>query len=151
MKLGRERIDALDAALAGRALEARSLVPSRFDTGAEGSYGGTMSLRATVLLPCALAAAVVDVLVPLKSIVRDLPVPRAGGGSGLLPMRLTSTQSGSGEGVNGLLGRLGLGKWSLAGGCTLERAGRPSKDQQHDSYKGEGERDTIVEPPLSAV
>lgn len=110
-----------------------------------------MSLRATVLFPCTLAGVADVVLVPLKSTVRALAVPRAGGGSGLLPMRLTSTQSGSGEGVNGLLGRLGFGKWSLAGGCTLERAGRPSKDQQHDSDRGEGERDTIVEPPLPAV
>lgn len=47
---------------------------------------------------------------PLKSTVCALAVPRAGGGSGLPPMRFTSTQSGSGEGVNGLLGLFGLGK-----------------------------------------
>jgi len=42
-------------------------------------------------------------------------------------MRLTSTQSGSGEGVKGLEGRFGLGKWSGVGGWTLERAGRPRR------------------------
>ena len=48
--------------------------------------------------------------VPLKSTVAARAVPRVGGGSGL-PMRLISTQSGSGDGVKGLLGRFGLGKW----------------------------------------
>lgn len=63
---------------------------------------------------------------PLKSTVRALAVPLVGGGSGFpAPVLFTSTQSGSGEGVNGLLGRLGLGKWSLLGACTLDRAGRP--------------------------
>lgn len=54
----------------------------------------------------------------LKSTVRARCEPRAGGGSGLLfpPVRLTSTQSGSGLGVKGLLGRLGLGKWPSEGG-----------------------------------
>jgi hypothetical protein len=73
-------------------------------------------------------------LFPLKSTVLALagPLadPRAGGGSGLLlPIFLTSTQSGSGDGVNGLLGLIGLGKWLSDGGCTLERAGRPCEDQ----------------------
>jgi hypothetical protein len=47
-----------------------------------------------------------------KSTVRALCEPRAGGGSGLrlLGMCLTSIQSGSGLGVNGLLGRFGFGK-----------------------------------------
>lgn len=53
------------------------------------------------------------VFVPLlESVMRARCEPRAGGGSGLPPLRLsflTSTQSGSGLGVKGLLGRLGLG------------------------------------------
>jgi hypothetical protein len=118
-------VDAVDAALASEPFEPCSLVPSRFDTGEDGLYGGAMSLRATVWLPFRPGLGL------LKSIVRALAVPLAGGGSGLEPgIRLTSTQSGSGLGVKGLLGRLGLGKWSGAGGCTLERAGRPSEYQQ---------------------
>lgn len=45
----------------------------------------------------------------LKSTVRARWEPRAGGGSGLLPSLLISTQSGSGLGVKGLLGRFGFG------------------------------------------
>jgi hypothetical protein len=57
-------------------------------------------------------------LCPSKSTVRARCEPRAGGGSGLrvLGMCLTSTHSGSGLGVKGLLGRFGLGKWPLDGG-----------------------------------
>lgn len=52
----------------------------------------------------------------LKSTVRARWEPRAGGGSGLLPSLLISTQSGSGLGVKGLLGRFGFGMYSLDGG-----------------------------------
>lgn len=61
---------------------------------------------------------------PLKSMVWAREVPLGGGGSGL-GIRFTSTQSGSGLGVKGLLGLLGLGKWLSDGGCTRDRAGRP--------------------------
>jgi hypothetical protein len=55
---------------------------------------------------------------PLKSTVCARAVPLVGGGSGLAPTRsrLMSTQSGSGLGVNGLLGLFGFGKWSFDGG-----------------------------------
>jgi len=61
------------------------------------------------------------------STVRDLCEPRAGGGSGLrlLGRCLTSTHSGSGLGVNGLLGRFGFGEWLLDGGSTRAFAGKP--------------------------
>lgn len=74
-------------------------------------YSGAIILRA--IGPC-----VRDGFGSLKSTVRDLCKPRVGGGSGLrlLCRCLTSTHSGSGLGVKGLLGRLGLGKWSLDGG-----------------------------------
>jgi hypothetical protein len=54
----------------------------------------------------------VDELCPSKSSVRARCEPRTGGGSSLrvLGMCLTSTHSGSGLGVKGLLGRFGLGK-----------------------------------------
>lgn len=45
----------------------------------------------------------------LKSTVRARWEPRVGGGSGLLPSLLISTQSGSGLGVKGLLGFFRLG------------------------------------------
>lgn len=60
------------------------------------------------------------VFVPLfESNTRARCEPLVGGGSGLPPLRLsflTSTQSGSGLGVNGLLGRLGLGMCPSEGG-----------------------------------
>ena len=90
---------------------------------------------------------------PLKSTVCALAVPLAGGGSGLslFPILLTSTQSGSGLGVNGLLGRFGFGKWSLLGGCTLDRAGRPCKEDKHESKSRDQGRYTVIQPPLPAI
>jgi hypothetical protein len=76
-----------------------------------------VGLCCVVAPPCCVldVEGVLDVAVlgaSLKSIVRALCEPRAGGGSGLvrlLLMRWTSTHSGSGLGVKGLLGRCGLG------------------------------------------
>jgi hypothetical protein len=72
----------------------------------------------------------------LKSMVRARWEPRAGGGSGRLPSLLTSIQSGSGLGVNGLLGRLGLGMWSFEGCWIRALAGRPS-EYKYRSGKGD--------------
>lgn len=52
----------------------------------------------------------------LKSTVRARWEPRVGGGSGRPPSLLISTQSDSGLGVKGLLGRLGFGMWLFEGG-----------------------------------
>lgn len=92
-------------------------------------------------------------LVPLKleGFVRWDPL--AGGGSGfplLMLSLLTSTQSGSGLGVKGLLGRAGFGINPSAGGWTRALAGRPSKDK-HGGYKGEKNQSTIAKPPLSPI
>lgn len=97
-----------------------SSCPSRFGIAPDesgGGKGGAISFRAEGFLFTWLTLVVELVRlfgmfcdVPLKSIVCALAVPRVGGGSGLPPMRLTSTQSGSGEGVNGLLGFFGFGK-----------------------------------------
>lgn len=73
-----------------------------------------------------------------------------GGGSGLLPSLLISTQSGSGLGVKGLLGRFGLGMWSFEGGWMRALAGRPSEDKYRRG-NGDGEEYTIIEPPLPPV
>lgn len=73
---------------------------------------GTMSFLALGFCGAVCCKLVVELLVvemPLKSTVRARCEPRAGGGSGRPPMRCTSTQSGSGLGVKGLLGRFGLG------------------------------------------
>jgi hypothetical protein len=94
----------------------------------------------------------VDESCPSKSIVRARCEPRAGGGSGLraLGMCFTSTHSGSGLGVKGLLGRFGLGKWSLDGGCTRALAGRPCEDE-YASYNRNEDESTVVEPPLPPI
>lgn len=127
-RLGKECVDVLEDV---RVRFGESLLPST-PRGAAGLYGGTISFLA-IGLPCFRLAAELaielGVLVPLKSTVCALEVPLAGGGSGLLPTLFTSTQSGSGDGVNGLLGRLWFGRWSFEGGCTLDRAGRPSEYQ----------------------
>lgn len=73
-----------------------------------------------------------------------------GGGSGRAPSLLISTQSDSGLGVKGLLGRLGLGMWSAEGGWMRALAGRPYEDEYRYG-NGEGEEYTVVEPPFSAV
>lgn len=97
----------------------RSVVPSR-GVEVEGLdvllKGGTMSFRAIEaggreLRLVVELARLLGMLVPtpLKSTVLARDVPLAGGGSGL-PIRLTSTQSGSGDGVKGLPGRFGLGR-----------------------------------------
>lgn len=86
----------------------------------------------------------------LKSIVRARWEPRVGGGSGRPPSLLISTQSDSGLGVKGLLGRLGLGMWFAEGGWTRALAGRPAEDE-YRCGKGEGEEYTVVEPPFAAV
>jgi hypothetical protein len=71
---------------------------------------GTMSFRAGRLgVWWRLVVELFDVLGLAKSTVLARWEPRVGGGSGRPPMRWTSTQSGSGLGVKGLLGRLGLG------------------------------------------
>lgn len=103
----------------------RSLMGSRLPSvfricDAWSGWRGTLSFRAIGFRgafgpPCCKLVVELDfepdVLAPLKSTVRALCEPLAGGGSGLpLPIFLTSTQSGSGLGVNGLLGRFGLGK-----------------------------------------
>lgn len=86
----------------------------------------------------------------LKSTVRARCEPRAGGGSGLLPSLLISTQSGSGLGVKGLLGRLGFGKWSFDGGWMRALAGRPSEDK-YRSGNGEKGKGTVIKPPLPSI
>jgi len=124
----RERADAFEAAretlrVAGRG--GACDVPSRFGTGepepepdAGGFHGGAASFLAIGLgfapFPFAVCNPGADVGVPLgllKSIVRALAAPLTGGGTGLESKldRLTSTQSGSGLGVNGLLGFFGFG------------------------------------------
>lgn len=130
-RLGRECVDVFDG------VRFRSYAPSKFgmgvDEGLLGMKGGAMSLRAAGLGAGFVWGMLVDelvlevaALVPLKSTVWALAVPLAGGGSGgLPPILLTSTQSGSGDGVNGLLGLFGFGKWSFEGGWTRERAGSP--------------------------
>lgn len=144
--IGSERVEAFEAAREGlrvAGIGEACEVPSRFGTGepepdgeGEGFQGGAASLRAIgfALVPLLLAFCDpgVDVGVPLgllKSMVLALAVPLAGGGTGLESRLdlLTSTQSGSGLGVNGLLGLFGFGKWSCEGGCTLLRAGRPTQ------------------------
>ena len=115
-------------------------------------YAGTIILRAIgfaglLRLVVELDAEEVGLL---KSTVRARWEPRVGGGSGLPPSLLISIQSGSGLGVNGLLGRLGFGIWSLEGGWMRALAGRPSEDQ-YRSGNGDGDIDTIVEPPLSPI
>lgn len=129
-RIGSERVEAFEVERARFGFESR--LPSRLEIGSgfETMKGGAISFLAIgFVLPCLRLAVEFDiefgVLAPLKSTVCALAVPLAGGGSGLLPMRLTSTQSGSGLGVKGLLGLLGFGKWSFDGGWTLERAGRP--------------------------
>ncbi len=89
---------------------------------------------------------------PSKSTVRDLCEPRAGGGSGLRPLGicLTSTHSGSGLGVNGLLGRFGFGKWLLDGGSTRAFAGKPMK-YEYPGYSMHCEKSTVVKPPLPPI
>lgn len=129
-----------------------SMEPSTLDIGLEELYGGTMSFLAIPLPCCRLVDSDLDcgVFVPLKSTVCARAVPLVGGGSGLPLLFLISTQSGSGEGVNGLLGLFGFGKWSFDGGWTLERAGRPSKDQ-HECNNRERVYYTIIEPPFPAI
>ena len=86
------------------------------------------------------------------STVRDLCEPRAGGGSGLrlLGRCLTSTHSGSGLGVNGLLGRFGFGKWLLDGGSTRAFAGKPM-EYEHPSYSRNYDEGTVVKPPFPPI
>lgn len=88
----------------------------------------------------------------MKSTVRALCEPRAGGGSGLrlLGICRTSIQSGSGLGVNGLLGRFGFGKWLLDGGSTRAFAGKPI-EYEYPSYSGKDDKSTVVEPPLPPI
>lgn len=116
-RIGRECVDALDVVRVREGF-GDSRVPSREVRLEEGCcmYGGTISFLAIEL--GAGACLRLDIVggediefgvVPLKSTVWEREVPLGGGSSGL-GIRLTSTQSGSGLGVNGLLGRLGLGR-----------------------------------------
>lgn len=92
-------------------------------------------------------------LAPLKSTVRARCEPRAGGGSGRPAFARicgTLTQSGSGLGVKGLLGRLGLGMWPSEGGWIRALAGRPLEDE-YPCDEGEEEICTIVKPPFPTV
>jgi hypothetical protein len=89
----------------------------------------------------------------LKSMVRALCEPRAGGGSGLLrmlPMRWTSTQSGSGLGVKGLLGRCAFGMWPSDGSWVRALAGRPL-EYEYPRYQRKEDICTIVKPPFSPI
>jgi hypothetical protein len=121
-RLGRERVDALDAVRLRSSSASRP--PSKFELWvACVGNAGTMSFRAGGSCddtgPSSRERDVEGVmLVSLKSTVRALCVPLAGGGSGL-PLLLTfftSTQSGSGLGVKGLRGRFALGNWWSDGG-----------------------------------
>lgn len=113
--LGRERVDALDAVRLRSSSASRP--PSKFDLWvACVGNAGTMSFRAGGSCDDAGPSnrerdAEAEMFASLKSTVRALCVPLAGGGSGLpLPLTFfTSTQSGSGLGVKGLLGRFALG------------------------------------------
>ena len=109
--LGREREEAEDA------VRFTSLEPSKPPLLVEVPLkGGAMSFRAIGFGGLDWLRLVVELALllgilfptPLKSTVCARAVPLAGGGSGL-PIRRTSTQSGSGDGVKGLPGRLGLG------------------------------------------
>lgn len=113
-------------------------------------YSGAIILRAAGF--CVAPEFVEDVGL-LKSTVRALCEPRAGGGSGLLRLFcncLMSTQSGSGLGVKGLLGLFGLGKRSLDGGWTRALAGRPLENE-HPCYSREEGKSTIVKPPFPPI
>jgi hypothetical protein len=112
--MGRERVDALEA-LRLRSSSA-SRLPSKFAVWvACVGNAGTMSFLAMVFCEPPGCEFVAE-LGLLKSTVRALWEPRVGGGSGLPAIRFTSTQSGSGLGVKGLLGRFGLGMWPSEGG-----------------------------------
>jgi hypothetical protein len=116
-RMGRERVEAVEPLR--RRSSSASRLPSKFAVWAAWvGKAGTMSFLADgfcELLWCALDAEI-DELGWLKSTVRARCEPRAGGGSGRPPIRFTSTQSGSGLGVKGLLGRFGLGMWPSEGG-----------------------------------
>jgi hypothetical protein len=160
-RVGRDRVDALDGARP-RSVSA-SRLPSKFAVWAECvGNGGTIIFLAGGFCdaagkPCCKLvvelAIELGVLAPLKSTVRARCEPRAGGGSGLpllLDNRLTSTQSGSGLGVKGLLGRLGLGMCPSDGGCVRALAGRPCEDE-HPSCEWEENIGTIVKPPFPSI
>lgn len=126
-RVGRERVDAAEG------VRRRSLSASRLPSNwavcvACVGNAGTMSFLA-LGFGGVFCCRLVGVEVPLKSTVRALCEPRAGGGSGRPPMRCTSTQSGSGLGVKGLLGRFWLGMWPSEGGWTRALAGRPLEDE----------------------
>jgi len=153
--VGSERVDALDA-LRLRSSRA-SRLPSKFGVCvACVGKAGTMSFLAGP--PCCRFVVELFVelgmsLLLLKSMVRALCEPRAGGGSGLLrllPMRCTSTQSGSGLGVKGLLGRCGFGMCPSDGGWMRALAGRPLQDERPRYYR-EDKINTIVKPPLPPI